>query len=47
PYMTDPGFQPELIRAKSFSASGLCSCVINVLKFNEVWQDAPKRKALQ
>ncbi|CAG7717651.1 unnamed protein product [Allacma fusca] len=48
PYMTDPGFQPELIRAKSFAASGLCSYVINVLKFNEVWQDvAPKRKALQ
>ncbi|CAG7823312.1 unnamed protein product [Allacma fusca] len=47
PYMTDPGFQPELIRAKSFSASGLCSYVINVLEFNEVWQDAPKRKALQ
>ena len=48
PYITDPGFQPELIRAKSFAASGLCSYVINVLKYNEVWQDvAPKRKALQ
>ena len=48
PYINDPGFQPELIRSKSFAASGLCSYVINVLKFNEVFQDvAPKRRALQ
>ncbi|CAG7784872.1 unnamed protein product [Allacma fusca] len=48
PYITDPGFQPDLIRSKSFAASGLCSYVINVLRYNEVYQVvAPKRLALQ
>lgn len=36
------------MRSKSFAAAGLCAYVINVLKYNEVYQDvAPKRRALQ
>jgi dynein heavy chain len=48
PYYDVPGFDPDLIRSKSFAASGLCSYVLNVLKFNDVFQEvAPKRRALQ
>ena len=48
PYINIPGFVPDRIKTKSFAAGGLCSYVLNVLKFNEVYQDvAPKRKALQ
>ncbi len=48
PYVKSPGFDPEKIRSKSFAASGLCSYVLNVLTYNEVFQDvAPKRRALQ
>jgi len=47
PFYEIPGFDPDLIRSKSFAASGLCSYVLNVLKFNDVFQDvAPKRRAL-
>ncbi|ODN03963.1 Dynein beta chain, ciliary [Orchesella cincta] len=44
PFYDQPNFEPEKIKAKSLAASGLCSYVLNVLKFNDVFQD--KRKAL-
>ena len=47
PFISIPGFVPEKIKTKSLAAGGLCSYVLNVLKFNDVFQDvAPKRKAL-
>ncbi|XP_025202252.1 dynein beta chain, ciliary-like, partial [Melanaphis sacchari] len=46
PYLKDPEFDPDLIAAKSSAAAGLCKWVINIMKFNNVWQVVePKRKA--
>ena len=46
-YLKDPEFDPEFVRSKSGAAAGLCSWVINVIKFYEVYCDVePKRKAL-
>ena len=33
PYLADPEFEPEFVRTKSGAAAGLCSWVINVVKF--------------
>ena len=47
-YINDSQFDPEFVRSKSAAAAGLCSWVINILKFYEVYCDvAPKRKALE
>ncbi|XP_026133128.1 dynein axonemal heavy chain 9 [Carassius auratus] len=47
PYLGDPEFSPELIAAKSNAAAGLCSWVINIVKFYEVYCEVePKRQAL-
>lgn len=47
PYLQDKEFKPELVAAKSFAASGLCSWVINIVKFYEVYCEVePKRQAL-
>ncbi|KAL4648151.1 dynein heavy chain 9, axonemal-like [Arapaima gigas] len=47
PYLQDPEFRPELVAAKSFAAAGLCSWVINIVKFYEVYCEVePKRQAL-
>ncbi|XP_076453714.1 LOW QUALITY PROTEIN: dynein beta chain, ciliary-like [Babylonia areolata] len=47
PYLNDPEFDPEFIRAKSFAASGLCSWAINIMSYYEVFCDVePKRNAL-
>ncbi|XP_032902051.1 dynein heavy chain 11, axonemal [Amblyraja radiata] len=46
-YLQDPDFNPDLVRMKSFAASGLCAWVINIIKFYEVYCDVePKRQAL-
>ncbi|CAI6373183.1 unnamed protein product [Macrosiphum euphorbiae] len=46
PYLKDPEFNPDLIAAKSSAAAGLCKWVINIMKFNDVWQVVePKRRA--
>ena len=48
PYLKDPQFDPDFVRTKSGAAAGLCSWVINVIKFFEVYCDVePKRRALQ
>ena len=48
PYLQDPQFEPEFVRSKSGAAAGLCSWVINVVKFYNVYCDVePKRKALE
>ncbi|GIY65789.1 dynein heavy chain 9, axonemal [Caerostris extrusa] len=41
-YLKSPEFKPEVVVGKSQAAAGLCSWVINVLKYYE----EPKRKAL-
>ncbi|KAF5902959.1 dynein heavy chain 9, axonemal, partial [Clarias magur] len=47
PYLQDPEFKPELVAAKSYAAAGLCSWVINIVKFYEVYCEVePKREAL-
>lgn len=46
-YIADEEFNPELVRTKSAAAAGLCSWVINILRFYEIYCDvAPKRAAL-
>ncbi|CAH1795230.1 unnamed protein product [Owenia fusiformis] len=48
PYLADPEFEPEFIRAKSNAAAGLCAWVINICKFYEVYCEVePKRLALE
>ena len=47
-YIDDPEFDPESIRSKSTAAAGLCSWVINIIKFYEVFcKVEPKRRALE
>lgn len=48
PYLQDPDFNVEFIRNKSVAASGLCSWVLNIVRFFQVYCDVePKRKALE
>ena len=48
PYLKDKEFDPDFIRTKSGAAAGLCSWVINIVKFFEVYCDVePKRRALE
>ncbi|MED6243536.1 Dynein heavy chain 9, axonemal, partial [Ataeniobius toweri] len=43
----DPEFQPDLVASKSYAAAGLCSWVLNIVKFYEVYCEVePKRQAL-
>lgn len=47
PYLDDPEFNAEFVRAKSGAAAGLCSWVVNIVTFYRVFCDVePKRKAL-
>ena len=48
PYLDNPEFDPEFIKAKSGAASGLCAWVINIMMFFRVFCDVePKRLALE
>lgn len=43
----DPQFHPDLVASKSYAAAGLCSWVLNIVKFYEVYCEVePKRQAL-
>ncbi|XP_030883776.1 dynein heavy chain 9, axonemal-like [Leptonychotes weddellii] len=47
PYLQNPEFRPEFVATKSYAAAGLCSWVINIVRFYEVFCDVePKRQAL-
>ncbi|KGL87447.1 Dynein heavy chain 9, axonemal, partial [Charadrius vociferus] len=47
PYLEDPKFKPEFVTTKSYAAAGLCSWVVNIVRFHEVYCDVePKRQAL-
>ncbi|NXC72870.1 DYH9 protein, partial [Anhinga anhinga] len=47
PYLQDPKFKPEFVTTKSYAAAGLCSWVVNIVRFYEVYCDVePKRQAL-
>ncbi|ETE67846.1 Dynein heavy chain 9, axonemal, partial [Ophiophagus hannah] len=47
PYLQDTTFNPELVASKSYAAAGLCSWVINIVRFYNVYCDVePKRQAL-
>ncbi|KAF5404064.1 Dynein heavy chain axonemal [Paragonimus heterotremus] len=46
-YLKDPEFDPEFIRSKSTAAAGLCSWVINIVAFYNIYCEVkPKRDAL-
>lgn len=46
-FVSQQGFQPDLVRTKSFAAAGLCSWVINICKYSRIYAFvAPKRAAL-
>lgn len=46
-YLNKAGFEPDNVRGKSVAAAGLCAWVINVVRYNEVYQEVkPKRDAL-
>ena len=48
PYLKDREFDPDFVKSKSAAAAGLCSWVINIIKFYEVYCDVePKRRALE
>ncbi|KAG7506656.1 dynein heavy chain 9, axonemal [Solea senegalensis] len=48
PYLQDPEFKPDLIASKSLAAGGLCSWVLNIVTFYEVFCEVePKRQALK
>ncbi|KAK7919112.1 hypothetical protein WMY93_010396 [Mugilogobius chulae] len=47
PYLQDKEFQPDLVASKSQAAAGLCSWVLNIVKFYQVYCEVePKRQAL-
>lgn len=47
PYLQDPEFNPDFVRGKSLAAAGLCSWVINIISYYEVFCTVePKRIAL-
>ncbi|XP_033732158.1 dynein beta chain, ciliary-like [Pecten maximus] len=48
PYLSDPEFDPEFIKAKSAAAAGLCSWAVNIVMYYKVFCTVePKRLALQ
>uniref|UniRef100_A0A672V8T9 Dynein axonemal heavy chain 17 n=1 Tax=Strigops habroptila TaxID=2489341 RepID=A0A672V8T9_STRHB len=47
PYLQDPKFKPEFVTTKSSAAAGLCSWVLNIVRFHAVFCEVqPKRQAL-
>ncbi|XP_065503599.1 dynein axonemal heavy chain 9 [Caloenas nicobarica] len=47
PYLQDPKFKPEFVTTKSSAAAGLCSWVVNMVRFHAVFCEVqPKRQAL-
>ncbi|KAM4673740.1 dynein axonemal heavy chain 9 [Amazona ochrocephala] len=47
PYLQDPKFKPEFVTTKSLAAAGLCSWVLNIVRFHTVFCEVqPKRQAL-
>ncbi|KAJ0060498.1 hypothetical protein NL108_014189, partial [Boleophthalmus pectinirostris] len=47
PYLQDKEFQPDLVASKSQAAAGLCSWVLNIVTFYQVYCEVePKRQAL-
>uniref|UniRef100_A0A8C3V2Y5 Dynein axonemal heavy chain 17 n=1 Tax=Catharus ustulatus TaxID=91951 RepID=A0A8C3V2Y5_CATUS len=47
PYLQDPKFNPEFVATKSSAAAGLCSWVLNIVRFHHVFCEVqPKRQAL-
>ncbi|XP_064890574.1 dynein axonemal heavy chain 9 isoform X4 [Columba livia] len=47
PYLQDPKFKPEFVTTKSSAAAGLCSWVVNIVRFHAVFCEVqPKRQAL-
>ncbi|RKO94585.1 dynein heavy chain and region D6 of dynein motor-domain-containing protein [Blyttiomyces helicus] len=48
PYLSDPNFNEQFMKSKSIAAAGLCSWVVNIVGYYNVYCDVePKRKALE
>ncbi|GAB6022905.1 Dynein heavy chain 9, axonemal [Chamberlinius hualienensis] len=48
PYLDNPEFNPDFVRSKSLAAAGLCSWVINIIRFYGIYCEVePKRIALR
>ncbi|XP_034049709.1 dynein heavy chain 9, axonemal [Thalassophryne amazonica] len=48
PYLQNPQFQPDIVGSRSLAAAGLCSWVINIVKYYEIYCEVePKRQALK
>ncbi|KAM9845080.1 LOW QUALITY PROTEIN: dynein axonemal heavy chain 11-like [Aulostomus maculatus] len=43
-YLSDPEFNPEFVRQKSSAAAGLCSWVINIIRFHEVFCEVEMKR---
>ncbi|KAK2822251.1 hypothetical protein Q5P01_022316 [Channa striata] len=43
-YLSDPEFNPEFVRQKSSAAAGLCSWVINIVRFHEVFCEVEMKR---
>ena len=47
PYLKDKEFDPDVVRSKSAAAAGLCSWVINTVRYHQIHSDLlDKRRAL-
>ncbi|KAI8812367.1 dynein heavy chain and region D6 of dynein motor-domain-containing protein [Cladochytrium replicatum] len=48
PYLSDPNFNAEFMKSKSIAAAGLCSWVVSIVMYYNVYCEVePKRKALE
>uniref|UniRef100_A0A3B5A740 Dynein axonemal heavy chain 11 n=1 Tax=Stegastes partitus TaxID=144197 RepID=A0A3B5A740_9TELE len=43
-YLSDPEFNPDFVRQKSSAAAGLCSWVINIVRFHEVFCEVEMKR---
>ena len=47
PYLKDKEFDPDVVRSKSAAAAGLCSWVINTVRYHQIHSDLhEKRRAM-
>ena len=45
PYLKDKDFDPDFVKSKSAAAAGLCSWVINIIKFHEIYSSTSVTKS--
>ena len=45
PYLKDKDFDPDFVKSKSAAVAGLCSWVINIIKFHEIYSSTSVTKS--